>query len=89
MTKYIGNLCLSSPPSRLSFARLPRLCGSSGSSLLLIGTAHWPETVAAGALRRSAIFGAEGYFRLISLGAVATHLRCSEESVLMYSVPRL
>lgn len=60
--------------------------GSTSSSLLLIGTDHWPETVAAGVLRRSEIFGAEGYFKLISFDVVATHLHCPEETVLIYSV---
>ena len=74
------------PSPRLPSSCLPRLCGFTSSSLLLIGTDHWPETVAAGALRGSDTFGAEGSLRLLSIGVAATHLHCPEETVLIYSV---
>lgn len=79
MTKYVYRL----PQAHLPFAHLPRQMDSASSSLLLIGMDHWPETVAAGAFCRSGIFGAEGYFRLVLFQAVATHLQCPEEAVLI------
>lgn len=70
MAKYTGNLYLSCPSISSAFCVLPRPCDRPISSLLLIGTDHCPETVAAGTVHRSHIFGAEGYFRLIWFGAV-------------------